>query len=147
MGKWRHVISIAASPERVFDIYTDLTRVPEWQEGKPTITDISGDIDRVGTTYVVQRGRFASRSEVLVTDRPTHHVVRIDGAFGLRAEVASELESDRAGTRLTLTLEAQWRHPLLGRVLERAVFNPRIARRELDMLKALAEREEAESES
>lgn len=34
MGSYSYAVSIAAPPERVYDLYTDLDRVAEWQEGR-----------------------------------------------------------------------------------------------------------------
>jgi uncharacterized protein YndB with AHSA1/START domain len=140
MGTHRHTIWIAAPPERVYDLYTNLDRIAEWQEGHPRVTEVSDDVGQAGTTYTVRRGRWASRSEIIAADRPAKHLVRIEGAMGLRAEITSRFEPEKNGTRLTIGLDARWRSPLLGRVLESAFFNPRIARRELGKLKAIAER-------
>jgi uncharacterized protein YndB with AHSA1/START domain len=142
MATHSYAVWIAAPRERVYDLYTDLDRIGEWQEGNPRITDLSGDPSRAGATYMTRRGRSANRSEVIVAERPTKHVVRIDGPMGLRAEITSQFAPEEHGTRLTIGLDARWRSPLLGRVLEWAIFNPRTARRELSKLKAIAERED-----
>jgi hypothetical protein len=141
MGSHRYSMWIAAPPECVYDLYTDLHRVGEWQEGNPTITDVSGDADRAGAAYTVRRGRAASRSEVTVAERPTRQVVRIDGPLGLRAEITSLFTPEGNGTRLTIALQTEWRFAPLGRVLEWVIFNPGIGRRELGKLKVIAERE------
>ncbi len=141
MGTFSYWIWIAAPPEGVYDLYTDIDRIGEWQEGKPRITERSGDARRAGSSHVTRRGPFASRSEVVVADRPTRQVVKVDGPLGLHAEIGSEFESEKRGTRLTVRLDARWERRALGRVLEWAVFNQRTARRELDNLKVIAERE------
>ena len=141
MGTHSYAVWIEAPPERVYDLYTDLDRIGEWQEGNPRITDLFGHPSRAGSTYITHRGRFASRSEVIVAERPTTHVVRSDGPMGLRAEITSQFAPAENGTRLTIGLEPRWRS-LLGRVLEWVIFHPRIARRELGKLKAIAERED-----
>jgi hypothetical protein len=78
---------------------------------------------------------------VIVADRPTTHVVRMDASMGLQAEITSRFASEEQGTRMTIELDARWKSPLVGRVLELAIFNPRVARRELGKLMAIAERE------
>ena len=108
----------------------------------PRITDISGDPGRAGSTYISRRGRFGSRFELMTAERPASQVVEFDGPMGLRAEMSSQFAPEEGGTKLTISLIARWRFPLLGRILELAIFNPRIAKRELGRLKALAEREE-----
>jgi uncharacterized protein YndB with AHSA1/START domain len=141
LGSQSYSIWIAAPPERVFDLYTDLDRIGEWQEGHPQITDVSGDPSEAGSSYISRRGRLASRFEVVAADRPSRHVVAFDGPAGLRAELNAGFAAVNNGTQLTLHLDARWRSPLLGRILEMAVFNRRIANRELGKLKGLAERE------
>jgi len=114
MGAYRYAIWIAASPERVYGLYTDLDRVAEWQDGNPRITDVSGDPSRAGATYTVRRGRSAVRSEVIVAERPTRHVVRMDGLLGLRAEIFSQFAPEGQGTRLTIGLDARGGSPCSG---------------------------------
>ena len=141
MGTHSYAVWIAARPEGVYDLNTDLDRIGEWQDGNPRITDLSGDPSRSGSTYMTRRGRLASRSEVIVADRPTKHVVRINGPKGLRAEITSQFAPEEQGTRVTIGLDARWGSPLLGRVVERAIFNRRNALRELGKLRLIAERE------
>lgn len=141
MGTYSYAIWIAAPPDGVYDLYTDLDRVGEWQEGKPTITDRSGDRDRPGYTYTTRRGRSTTGSAVIVAERPMTHVVHLEGALGLHAEITSRFVREQEGTRMTIELDARWRSPLVGRVLEKAIFDPRTARRELAKLKEIAERE------
>jgi uncharacterized protein YndB with AHSA1/START domain len=141
MGAQRFAIWIAVPPERVYDLYTDLERVAEWQDGNPRVTDISGDPNRAGTTYTVRRGPLASRSEVILAERPIRHVVRVGGPIGLHAEVSAQFAPEGQGTRFTVGLQAEWRFALLGRMFEWVIFNPRTAHRELGKLKAIAERD------
>ena len=132
---------IAAPPERVYDLCTDLDRVAEWQEGHPRIIDRSGEQSRGGSTYTTRRGPSAARSEVIVAERPTKHVVETHGALGLRAVISSRFVPEDLGTRMTVALDARWGRPMVGRVLEKAIFAPRTAKRELAKLKEIAERE------
>ena len=141
MGSYSYSVWIAAPPERVYDLYTDLDRVAEWQEGRPRITDRSGEQSRAGSTYTTRRGPSSARSQVIVAERPTEQVVEISGALGLQAVLTSRFAPEDRGTRMTVELDARWGKPLLGSVLEKAIFNPRTARRELAKLKEIAERE------
>ena len=141
MGNYSYSVWIAAPPERVYDLSADLDRVAEWQEGRPRITDRSGEQGRARSTYTMRRGPSSARSEVIVAERPTEHVVETHGALGLRAVITSRFVPESGGTRMTVELDARWGKPLLGRVLEKAIFNPRTTRRELATLKEIAERE------
>jgi uncharacterized protein YndB with AHSA1/START domain len=140
MGTHRWSLWIDASPEKVFDVYTDINRLPEWQVGVRKLSDVTGPGDRPGTTYAVRYGPFASRSEVLESQRPSRLVTRTSGVFGLRARGASALVPEGGGTRLTIEYETTWPLRWLGRLLEKAMLNPSILRREFDNLKALVER-------
>jgi uncharacterized protein YndB with AHSA1/START domain len=140
MGTHRWSIWIDAEPERVFDVYADINRLPEWQVGVRKLSDVTGPGDRPGTTYAVRYGPFASRSEVLEAERPYRLVTRSSGVFGLRARGTSELDPEGGGTRLTIQYETTWPLQWLGRLLEKAMLNPSILQRELNNLKALVER-------
>ena len=124
MGSYSYAVRIAAPPERVYDLYTDLDRAAEWQEGRPRIVDRSGEPGRAGSTYTIRRGPSSARSEVIVAERPTEHVVEIHGALGLRAMITAGFVPEDRGTRMTVELDARWGRPLIGRVLEKAIFNP-----------------------
>ena len=141
VGSQSYSVWIAAPPERVYDLYTNVDRIAEWQEGDPKITRLSGDGKGAGSTYLSRRGRFSSQFEVITADRPTSHVVEFNGPAGLRAALTAEFSTANEGTQLTLNLNARWRSPFLGRILEQVIFNRRTANRELGNLKGLAERE------
>lgn len=141
MGSHRWTVWIDAAPEKVFDVYADINRLPEWEVGVRRISDITGPGYRPGTTYAVRYGPFASRSEVLESERPSRLVTRTAGVFGLRARGTSELVPEDGGTRLTIQYETTWPIRWLGRVLEKAMLNPSVLQRELSNLKALVERE------
>ena len=63
--------------------------------------------------------------------------------LGLRFDVISWLEAEADDTRQSLRAETRWPRGLglLGRLVERAILNPREAERELNNLKALVEGE------
>lgn len=53
MGAYRFEVRTAASPERAFDLWTNLDRMRDWVGGVTRVTDVSGPVDRAGTTYTV----------------------------------------------------------------------------------------------
>jgi uncharacterized protein YndB with AHSA1/START domain len=140
IGTHEYTVWIDASPEKVFDIYADVNRLPEWEVGIREVKDVTGPGDRVGTTYAVRYGPFSSRSEVVEAKRPRRLVTRTSGVFGLRGLGTSNLTPEGRGTRLDILYETVWPYRWLG-VLEKAMFNPGTLERELDNLKALVERE------
>jgi uncharacterized protein YndB with AHSA1/START domain len=140
----RHEFStyIAASPERVFDLWTDLDRMTEWVGGVTRISDVSGPVDRAGTTYVVWFGRMASRTQVLDAERPK----RIRTRFGnriLRGTSEATFESVGAGTQLTQRMETEGLvATIMGRIFAMGSYEGSF-RGELAKFAGIAEREAA----
>jgi hypothetical protein len=63
------------------------------------VTDISGPIDRVGTTYIVHFGPVESPTEILDVERPRRFATRF-GSWVLRGTSSTTFEPDGAGTRV-----------------------------------------------
>ena len=100
MGEYAFTVHIAASPEAVFALWTDLDRLHEWTGGVSRVTDVSGPSDQAGTTYTVWFGRMRSPTRILHAERPR----RIRSRFGnsiLRGETEALFEADGEGTSLT----------------------------------------------
>lgn len=145
MGELAYAVWVAAAPERVWRVYVEPRRIPEWQTGRPVIEDEQGGAGEVGSTYVSRRGRLVARTTVVASAAPTRLVTRTDAYFGLTLEVTSRLSERAGGTDLELTVETRWRsrHPLVQKVIERAILSGSEARKELTNLKTIIEREAA----
>ena len=100
MAHYTFSIHVDAPPERVFDLWTNLQRMGEWVGGVTGVTDISGPVDRVGTTYVVRFGPVRSPTEVLEADPPRRFATRF-GNWYLRGTSSTTFVPDGAGTRVT----------------------------------------------
>jgi uncharacterized protein YndB with AHSA1/START domain len=101
MSEYLFSVHVAAPPEQVFDLWTDLDRLGEWTGGVTKVTDVTGPLDRVGTRYTVWFGRMASSTEVLEVQRPSRFRTRF-GSRLLRGENEATFEPDgRGGTLLT----------------------------------------------
>jgi hypothetical protein len=102
----RYTISthVSAPPEHVFALWTNLERMGEWVGGVTGVSDISGSVDEVGTTYIVHFGPVKSPTEVLEVDRPRLFATRF-GSWILRGRSSATFEPDDDGTRITQTFE------------------------------------------
>jgi uncharacterized protein YndB with AHSA1/START domain len=101
-----HTLStrVAAPPEQVFALWTNLERMGEWVSGVTGVSDVTGPVDQVGTTYVVHFGPMKSPTEVLEADPPRRLVTRF-GSWLLRGRSTVAFEPDRDGTRVTQEFE------------------------------------------
>lgn len=142
MATHRYSIWIDASPELVWEIFTDLERIPEWQTGGPIVTNVSGRGDVAGTTYAVRRGPGVAHTTVLEAIRPSRYGSRTNAYLGLWFETIAYLVPEKDGTRLELEAHTHWPPGLrlLGRLVEAVVLSGHEAHREMERLKLLAER-------
>lgn len=104
MARYEFNIHVDAPPEQVFALWTNLGRMGEWVGGVTGVTDLSGPIDRVGTTYTVHFGPVKSPTEILEVDRPRRFATRF-GSFILRGRSSATFEPEGDGTRVTQTFE------------------------------------------
>ena len=104
MARYKFSVHVDAPPEKVFALWTNLDRMGEWVGGVTSVTDRSGPIDRVGTTYVVNFGPVKSPTEVLDVDRPWRFATRF-GSWVLRGRSNAMFEPEGDGTRVTQEFE------------------------------------------
>ena len=104
MARYTFSTHVAAPPEHVFALWTNLERMGEWVGGVTGVSDVSGSIDQAGTTYVVHFGPLKSPTEVLEVHRPTLFATRF-GSRILRGRSSATFEPDMDGTRITQTFE------------------------------------------
>lgn len=143
MREREYSVWIDAEPEQVWRTYVDPERIPAWQTGRPVIVDVRGGGGEPGATYTSRRGRLAARTTVLAAERPRRVVTGTEAYLGLRLRVSSTLSAESGGTRLDLRVQTRWPPGLrlVGRLVERAILDPREGTKELRNLKVLAERE------
>lgn len=106
MGVYRFESRTTASPDRAFDLWTDLDRMKEWVGGVTKVTDVSGPVAATGTTYTVWFGGMKSRTEVLAAERPTMFRTKF-GNLILRGENVATFEPDGAGTLIKQEFRTQ----------------------------------------
>ena len=99
MGTHQLTVHVAAPPDVVFELWTDLDRMQEWVGGVTNVTDVTGPVGRAGTRYTVWFGRMASRTEVLEADPPRFLRTRFRSRL-LGGETRATFESEGDGTRI-----------------------------------------------
>jgi uncharacterized protein YndB with AHSA1/START domain len=99
MGTHRLSVHVAAPPEHVFDLWTNLDRMKEWVGGVTKVSDVTGPVDRAGTRYTVWFGRMRSQTEVLEAERPRFFRTRFGNSI-LRGEASATFEPEADGTRI-----------------------------------------------
>jgi uncharacterized protein YndB with AHSA1/START domain len=104
LARYTITTRVGASPEHVFALWTNLERMGEWVGGVTGVSDVSGPIDQVGTTYVVHFGPVKSPTEVLEVERPRRFATKF-GSWILRGRSSATLEPDADGTQITQTFE------------------------------------------
>ena len=140
MARYSFTVHVAAPPEHVFDLWTNLARMGEWVGGVTGVTDISGPVDRAGTTYVVHFGPMKSPTTVVEADRPKRFVTRF-GNFVLRGRSSGTFEPDGEGTRLTQEFETVGRMSAISSwIFSRGSYEGSF-RGELEKFARIAERE------
>ena len=143
MGKYQFTIDVAASPDQVFDLWTDLDRMKEWIGGVTGVTDVTGPLDQAGTRYTVLFGSMRSPSEVLAVERPRMIRTRF-GNRVLRGETLVTFEpvdAGRATTRLTQVFQTEGLIPaIMARIFATGSYKGSF-RGELEAFRQIAERE------
>ena len=130
---------VAAPIDEVFTLWTDVKRMGEWVGG---VTDLSGPIDRLGTTYVVHFGPVKSPTEVIDVERPRRFATRF-GSWVLRGTSAATFEPDGEGTRIMQEFQTVGRISAISSwIFSRGSYEGSF-RGELEKFARLAEREAA----
>lgn len=119
MGHRNVTIDIAAPPNRVFDIYTDLRRLSEWQT-QPGLKGSEGAFDRAGADFVIRYGGpFTLRGMVLAAVRPSLHRVRAREMAGLvTCETTARFDPANGGTRLSFDYDYDVAGGPVGRLFD-----------------------------
>ena len=106
VARYSFTIDIAAPPEVVFDLWTNLDRVHEWIRGLTGVEDRTGPVDVVGSSYTVRFGPVKSPTVVIEAERPRRFATRF-GNWYLRGRNRATFEPIDRGTRLTQVFETE----------------------------------------
>jgi uncharacterized protein YndB with AHSA1/START domain len=140
MAHYTITIHVAAPREHVFALWINLERMGEWVGGVTAVSDVSGAVDRVGTTYVVHFGPMKSPTEVLEVDPPRRFVTRFGNRL-LRGRSSATFEPDGDGTRITQEFDTVGRISAISAWLFSRGSYEGSFRGELETFARIAERE------
>jgi uncharacterized protein YndB with AHSA1/START domain len=142
MAHYKISTVVAAPIDKVFALWTDLERMGDWVGGVTGVTDISGPIDKAGTTYVVHFGPVKSPTEVLEVERPRRFATKF-GSWVLRGRSSATFEPEGDGTRVTQEFETVGRISAISAwIFSRGSYEGSF-RGELEKFARIAEREAA----
>jgi uncharacterized protein YndB with AHSA1/START domain len=106
----RHTISIARTPEEVFDFFTDFSQAARWRQYVRTMERLDDGPLRAGSrvkvTMDLMGGPWVFELEVLVCERPSlwrHRSSESD----FRGYIEYRFEPEPSGTRVTMTVDAR----------------------------------------
>ena len=110
MINFDYQFTVNASPQEVFDLFTDPTRGTEWRESAVSAEWTSEPPHGVGSTIKaldkVLGREVASTQEVTAWDSPNQYGIK--GASGpMSFELTLTLEAHDNGTKATMTVEAE----------------------------------------
>lgn len=142
MGIHRVSAHVAAPPDRVFALWTDLDRMADWVGGVTRVTDVSGPVAQAGTTYTVWFGRMASRTDVLEADPPRFLRTRFGNRL-LAGESSARFAAEGDGTRIDQEFRTKGLIPgIMGRTFAMGSYRGSF-QGELNTFARIAEAEEA----
>lgn len=96
-------VDIAVPPERAYDLWVDVDRMPEWTEGLTRVSDLEGERGQAGARWVSWFGRSRTTAEILVAGRPRTVSWRVR-AGPVSAVIGATFAPIGSGTRFTETI-------------------------------------------
>ncbi len=144
MGHISRTIHVEATPEQVFDLFTNVERLPEWQVPAAEVKDITGTPGTVGlgwTTASTFAGRkMENHMSVTAVERPRSFEVKGTGSG--TATLRGRFEPAAGGTDVTIENEYEMPLGFIGDVANKLFFEKSFAEswdKSLAKFKALAE--------
>jgi uncharacterized membrane protein len=107
---------IAAPPERVWTVMSDVVRWPEWTRSVSSVWRLEPGPLQVGSRVVIKQPRFPA-ARWLVTDvEPGHAFTWVSLGPAMRVTATHVVEPDGSGSRVTLALTYEG---MIGRLMGR----------------------------
>ncbi|HVA87377.1 MAG TPA: SRPBCC family protein [Candidatus Saccharimonadales bacterium] len=109
MGHLSESVDVDAPLELCWALNADAARLTEWNKAILEVLDVTGPLDRVGTTYtgvVRAMGRKFDGRNVVTRVEPMKSVETTgSGVGGAKARVRAEFERRGTGTRVTVSID------------------------------------------
>ena len=134
---------VRAPIERVFAAYVDPALMPKWM-GIKAVTQMSGPLDRPGTTFVeVVFGPYRPHTTVLAAEPPNLHEMGARSIGGIGWLWTARFAEKDGGTEITLDEQVVFPHGLISGLLRRTQDGGRMERAARLRLAGFAELVEA----
>lgn len=118
MGRITDSVDVDAPLEVCWALNADVARLTEWNHAVVEVRNVSGPLDRVGTTYTgvirAMGRRFDGRNEVTRVEPMKSVDTAGTGVGGAKARVHVEFTRRGAGTRITVTMDYDLPGGVLG---------------------------------
>jgi len=140
-----HINQFVRAPiQRVYAAYIDPALLPRWT-GVKAITDVSGPLDRPGTTYVeVVFGPYRPRTEVLAAEPPILHDMGGRSIRGIGWRWTARFAEKDEGTEIAFDAEVRFPPGLISGLLRRTQEGGRMERGTRQRLATFAKLVEAD---
>jgi uncharacterized membrane protein len=123
MGRISESIDIDAPVEVCWALNADASRLTEWNRAILEVRDVTGPLDRVGTTYtgVIKAlgRRFDGRNEVTHVDPMRSVDTSGTGVGGAKARLHVDFARQGTGTRVTVSIDYELPGGLFGGIAEK----------------------------
>lgn len=123
MGRISESIDIDAPVEICWALNADVSRLTEWNPAILEVRDVTGPLDRVGTTYTgvikAMGRRFDGRNEVTHVDPMRSVDTAGTGVGGAKARLHVDFARQGAGTRVTVSIDYELPGGLFGGIAEK----------------------------
>ena len=107
MRQFTVTTDIAAPPERVWEVMSDIDHWNAWTPGVTSVTRLGGQLFAVGTRVLIRQPKLPPAYWTITEIKPGRSFSWVSAAPGLRAIGVHSVEPAPGGSRATLALDLQ----------------------------------------